>query len=153
MRAIERWRERNRRYRRRRKPPLLRYRDVAEVFRQTKALLLQDGWEPGSFGSLTWNGGPHCMVGALNLVTTGQWSALTRTVMDHEKNPYVILTNVMNERDGFEVADLLTKGAIHGWDYGGTGMLIAWNDADDRTLEDVLGLLDRAIDKMEQIGD
>lgn len=149
MSRFKRWRERMQRSR---KPPLNTYRDVAEVFRLTKALLLEDGWERGSFGSVSW-GGPYCLTGALNLVMTGSWSALTRTVYDHERNPYVILTNVMNERDGFEVADLLTKGAIPSWDYGGTGMLIAWNDADYRTLEDVLALLDRAIDKMERIGD
>lgn len=149
MSRFERWRELMSRPR---KPPLNTYRDVADVFRRTKETLLEHGWEPGSFGSLGWSGS-HCMVGALNLVVTGQWSALKRDVKEHEKDPYVILTNVMNERDGFEVADLLTKGAMHGWDFGGTGMLIAWNDADYRTIEDVIALLDRAIDKMERIND
>ena len=89
---------------------------LVDNLRSVKEILLRDGWCQRSVQTR----GKHCFVGAINVAMTGN-------AWDHSIG-----------EEGQQVANVLRKSV-------GIGSLSCWNDQRDRTFDEVIAAIDKAI--------
>jgi hypothetical protein len=98
------------------------------VYRQAADVLRHDSWGQGR---LHGSDGTHCLVGALCVVTGKNGNLLAK--VEPELTPLADLLGG-NPACGGELAEIV---------------IINWNDADGRTADEVVTLLEQAAEKLE----
>lgn len=109
---------------------------AAEVFRLAMHVLRERGWRQGSLGH--GDGGPVCALGALNIgcglpPETGSFD----------------LDLLATDEVAALVETLIDEGRLTGKPHNDPWLIVAWNDREGRTVDDVLGAFERTAARLE----